>query len=65
MAEPYAAWKHLEPRGPGEPPLGMEGTWPRGGCRAEGLLGYEGPALGIRSPRLQSLVCQEPAVGSR
>lgn len=61
MAEPYAAWKQLEPQGPGETPLGTKGRGPEGGCarcRAEGLLGYGGPALGVRSPRLQSLVCQ-------
>lgn len=54
VAEPYAAWKQLEPQGPGEPPLGTKGRGPEGGCvqvQGRGSSGIWGAGLGHQEPQ--------------
>lgn len=70
MAEPYAAWKHLEPRGPGEPPLGMKGRGPEGGpgrVQGRGSSGIWGACLGHQEPQapIPGLLSDPPPSVSR
>lgn len=60
VAEPSAGWKRREPLG-SKPPQSMGGPRPRGGPSRRAESRETGPALGVRSLRLQSPVCRGPS----